>query len=233
MGIKILDQSSKASGSLSAAERAIARSLESRRATYEDEIQRLVDAALTLIRDQGVMEPRVSEIVGKAGLSNKAFYRHFRSKHELLVAVLDDGIDRLSQYLSGRMEKADGPLAAIREWIRGMLEQAVHPGGAESTRPFVLAKGRLADGFPEEVAASERRLSVPLRHAIEEAREQGALPHADPDSDAEALYHLAMGWMQARLTAPETVSRQSADRLEAFAMAGLLHANAVDPKDNH
>ena len=234
MGIKILDQVHdqahdqvhELGGSPSAAERVVTRSLENRRAAYEDEIQRLVDAALVLIRDQGNMEPRVSEIVGKAGLSNKAFYRHFRSKHELLVAVLDDGIERLGHYLAHRMTRARSPLGAIREWIRGMLEQALHPEGAESTRPFVLAKGRLADAFPEEVAASERRLTETLRQAIETARDVGELPDAHPAADAEAIYHLTMGWIQARLAEPDETARELAARLEAFALAGLLQAGA-------
>jgi len=205
----------------SAAERAVERSLARRRATYADEIERLVAASFQLIRASGELEPRVSEIVAAAGLSNQAFYKHFRSKHELLVAVLDAGIQQLADYLTHRMAEAADPLAAVRAWIQGLLQQAVDPEAAEATRPFALARGRLAEAFPREVASSERRLTEPLRAAIQAARESGALPAADPEHDAEALYHLAMGWMQARLMERGDASELSARRLEQFALAGL------------
>ena len=65
----------------------------------------------------------VSEIVRAAGLSNQAFYRHFRSKDELLVAVLDKGIRLLGSYLRHRMETAATPEQKIRRWLAGMLRR--------------------------------------------------------------------------------------------------------------
>lgn len=204
-----------------AAERAVERSLAGRRATYAAEIERLVEATFQLIRESGEVEPRVSEIVRVAGLSNQAFYRHFRSKHELLVAVLDSGIEQLASYLTHRMAAAPDPVAATREWMRGMAEQALNPEAAAATRPFALARGRLAESHPEEVAQTERRLTEPLRRAIQEASRMGLLEAGDPGARAEALYHLAMGWMQARLLEPDGRHRQSAEQLENFALAGL------------
>lgn len=205
----------------SAAERAVERSLSRRRATYADEIERLVSAAFELIRERGELEPRVGEIVAAAGSSNQAFYKHFRSKHELLVAVLDAGIERLAAYLVHRMEGAGDPVTAIREWLRGMLLQALDPDAAEATRPFALARGRLAEAFPAEVARSERRLTEPLRDAIAAARAQDRVVSSEPGQDAEALYHLAMGWLEARLLEEAEPDEAHAQRLEAFALAGL------------
>ncbi len=205
----------------SAADRAVERSLAGRRAVVADEIERLVSATFGLIRRSGELEPRVSEIVHGAGLSNQAFYKHFRSKHELLVAVLDAGISQLASYLEHRMAEAAEPVEAVRAWIRGMLQQALDPEAAAATRPFALARGRLAERFPEEVALSERRLTEPLRAAIARGQADGRFPGADPAHDAEALYHLAMGWMQARLLEPRPVDAGSAARLERFALAGL------------
>ena len=151
----------------------------------------------------------------EAGLHNQAFYRHFRSKHELLVAVLDQGIGLLASYLRHRMAAAETPSDQIREWLRGILEQALSPDGAEATRPFVLARGRLAEAYPDEVRESERQLTTPLREALEQA----ASP--DPERDSEILYLLAMGWVQNRLLVSGDAVREDAGALEAFAMAGL------------
>ena len=43
----------------------------------------------------------------------------------------------------------------------------------------------------------------------------------EPRSEAEALYHLMMGWVEARLIEERRPDTSEVDRLEAFAMAGL------------
>ena len=196
-------------------DQAVERGLRGRRASATDEVRRLVESALSLIQQTGDLEPRVSQIVKQAGLHNQAFYRHFRSKHELLVAVLDQGIGLLASYLRHRMDGAGTPRDRVREWLRGMLEQALSPVAAEATRPFVLARGRLAEAYPDEVRDSERQLTAPLRAALQ----AGSSP--DPEGEAEILYLLAMGWVQNRLLDSVLASPEDAAALEAFAMAGL------------
>jgi AcrR family transcriptional regulator len=213
-----------ATGAGSAVERAVARSLEARRAAVATEVRKLVEAALVLIQRTGDVQPRVSEIVREAGLSNQAFYKHFRSKHELLVAVLDEGVRILASYLAHRMGEATSPREQVREWIRGMLEQALDAQGAQATRPFVGARARLAESLPEEVARSERQLTELLSGAIARAVVAGELPDAIPDRDAESIYHLAMGWVETRLKEPARATREDAERLEAFALAGVARA---------
>ena len=217
----ILDSRKSVPAAPPAVARVVDRALERQRAAYSAETEKLVQAALALIREQGELEPPVAAIVRKARLSNQAFYRHFRSKHELLVAVLDHGIALLEAYLGERMAAAPNATERVRAWLRGMLEQALHARGAEATRPFALARSQLARHYPEEVAASERRLTALVREAIGEAKRAGELPHADPEADSEALYHLAMGWLETRLLEDDPAERAQAKRLEAFAMAGL------------
>ena len=205
----------------SLASQAVDRALARRRTTYADEVRRLVDAGFELIRQSGRLEPRVSEIVRVAGLSNQAFYRHFRSKDELLVTVLDEGIRQLAGYLQHRMARVDSPEQKIREWIAGLCEQALNPGAAEATRPFALSRSRLSERFPQEVQRSETRMTAILRDAIEAATEAGEFSDTSPDRDAAMVYGLAMGWMQQRLAQPEPPSREDAEHLIEFALAGL------------
>ena len=66
-------------------------SLAKRGADYASEVRRLLDAALTVMRERGTTSrPRVADIVGAAGLSNDAFYRHFSSKDALVTAKMAD-----------------------------------------------------------------------------------------------------------------------------------------------
>ena len=203
------------------AERSVSRSLEERRAAYADEIRRLIDATFDCIRRTGRLEPRVSEVVAAAGLSNKSFYRHFRSKDELLLAVLDEGVRRLADYLRDRMERAGDSEARVRAWLEGMTRQALRPEAASATRPFALSRGRLSELFAEEIAASDARLTALLREALEAGRSDGGLPSADPVRDALTLYDLAMGWLQRRLAEQGPVDFEDANHLVEFAMHGL------------
>jgi AcrR family transcriptional regulator len=205
----------------SLAARAVERALAERRAGYAEEVRRLLEAGFVVIRRSGELAPRVSEVIREAGLSNQSFYRHFPSKPAFLVAVLDAGVRVLADYLAHRMQAAEAPLDKVRAWLAGMLEQALDPQGAAATRPFALARGRLAETFPDEVAASERQLSALVRDALREAVAAGEIPAGDPDADAEMLYHLAMGWMQARLAEPRPADRRDAERLIEFALNGL------------
>ncbi len=55
--------------------------------------QRLIDAARGLCSQGRFLSCGVSDIAGKAGLSRAGFYLHFKSKEELLGAVMSDQLD--------------------------------------------------------------------------------------------------------------------------------------------
>ncbi len=207
--------------SSSLAHRSINRALEGRRAAYAEEVQRLVAAGFALIGETGQLEPRVGEIVRAAGLSNQAFYRHFRSKDELLVTLLDEGIRQLADYLRHRMEAVASPREKLRVFLEGMCEQALNPESAQSTRPFALSRARLAELFPAEVASSERELTDMLRGAIEAAESAGELPGADAERDAETVYGLAMGWLERKLAQTAPVEQADTTHMVDFALRGL------------
>jgi AcrR family transcriptional regulator len=205
----------------SLATRSVDRTLERRRAAAAGEVRRLIDASFTLIRKTGNLEPKVEEIVRTAGLSNQAFYKHFRSKDELLVAVLDEGIRKLSGYLQHRMQQAQSSEQQVRAWIAGVLEQALNRAAAAATRPFALSRARLAELFPAEVTESETQLTAMLREVIHAAVANGELPDADAVRDAEIIYDLVMGWVQRKLAGPLPPKRTDAAHLVEFAMRGL------------
>lgn len=204
------------------------RALEGRRETYSEEVERLVQASFSLIRDSGRLEPRVSEIVRRAGLSNQAFYRHFRSKDELLLTVLDEGVRQLTGYLHHQMQAEPSAEGRVRAWLEGIAAQALDAEAAAATRPFALSRARLSELFPSEVELSERQLIELLRQAIAAGVAAGELPQADPERDAETLYTLAMGWVQRKLAQPAQPEPADAALLVEFALSGLRRSRGRD-----
>jgi len=196
-------------------ERAVAaRTLQERAAAYADEVRRLVDAAYAVMRRTESLDPRVSDIVQTAGLSNQAFYRHFRSKDELLVAVLDDGRRRLVETLERRMAKAAPGAAAVQAWVEGLLEQARNPEAAANTRPFAVNGARLAERYPDETASQREQVVAPLRAAV-------AAAGGDPERDADAIYHLTMAAAEDAIVRRRPPNREDVGHLVAFALRGI------------
>jgi AcrR family transcriptional regulator len=195
------------------AETLVDRALDERRAAYADEVRRLIDAAYAMKRSTGELDPRVGDVVRAAGLSNQAFYRHFKSKDELLLAVLTDGQHRLLATLQSRMARAEPGAPRVAAWIEGVMAQARNADAAENTRPFAINGARIADRFPDEWSASRERLMAPLRDAVSDAG-------GDPDRDADAIYHLTFGEMEDALKRRAHPSREDVEHLVQFALKG-------------
>jgi AcrR family transcriptional regulator len=209
------------------AARSARRALARREARHDDAVRRLVAASFALIRETGSLEPSVAAIVERAGLSNQAFYRHFHSKDELLLGVLDEGFRLLAGYLAHRVAGAADTEAKIRAWVGGVLAQVLQSEAAAATRPFAVSRARLAELFPDEVAESERALGASLRDALAGAVASGAFPGADPERDAAAIHTLAFGWVERKLCQHESASREEADHLVEFALAALRRPAAA------
>jgi AcrR family transcriptional regulator len=200
-------------------ERAVAaRTLADRAETYAEEVRRLVDAAYAVMRRTGSVDPRVSDIVATAGLSNQAFYRHFHGKDELLLAVLEDGQRRLVGGLERRMARAEPGTGPVRAWIEGVLEQARNPEAAANTRPFALNGARLTERYPDATATQRERVVAPLRDAVAGAG-------GDPIRDADAIYHLTMGQTEDAIARGTTPSLDKVAHTVTFA----LRAIGADP----
>jgi AcrR family transcriptional regulator len=191
-----------------------ARTLQDRAEAYAEEVRRLLDAAYTVMRRTGSVDPRVSDIVRESGLSNQAFYRHFRGKDELLLAVLDDGQRLLVSYLQSRLTRMEPGAARVRAWIEGVLEQARNPEAAANTRPFTANSARLADRYPDGTARSREQVVAPLRDAVGDAG-------GDPERDADAIYHLVMSRAGDAIAQGHAPSKAEVDHLVQFALRGI------------
>ncbi len=73
---------------------------------------RLVDAAATVFAECGYNAARISDMVRLAGISQGNFYRHFQSKDEILLAVLEGPLDELRR-ASSRQRGAEVVLSEL------------------------------------------------------------------------------------------------------------------------
>ena len=214
-------------GRPSLVDRAVARSLTGRVEAATQEVELLVEATYRIVSREGTVDPRVRDILLESGLSTQAFYRHFQSKDELLLVLLDDGRRRLADYLTHRLSKARTPPAKMRAWVDGMLAQAADPEAAARTRPFLVGLPRLRETFPAEHAESEAVLVGLLTDVIAAGVLGGVMASSEPARDAEVIYRATVGVMETHLIARTTPGRAEAAHPGAVRPAGASPLSSV------
>jgi AcrR family transcriptional regulator len=191
------------------------RTLAKRGADYASEVRRLLDAALELMREGGTTSrPRVADIVAAAGLSNDAFYRHFRSKDALVAALLEDGTERLARYVEHQMGKEPSPEGKVRRWVEGVLSQT-RAEIAATTLAVLWNAGSVGESF----AFSRHSASIPLGALLHEPF--GQLGSADPAMDASLAAHATVGKMSDYLWRRVTPSPAEVDQITEFCLRAV------------
>jgi AcrR family transcriptional regulator len=178
---------------------AVSRSLATRQAGAEAEVAKLLQAAYRLISRDGTVEPRVRDLLAEAGLANRSFYRHFSTKDEFLLVLMEDLQARLAVFVEEGMAACDEPLDRVRAWVLCVLGQAADEQTATLGRPFLVHGARLREAYPSVYLASGTALIDSLERAIRAAVAAGQLHSRDPRADARATFHLALSVMQSHV----------------------------------
>ena len=211
--------------------RAVERSLAGRYSTYIDEVHRFVRAGMAVMEREQTTSPRVGDIVSEAGLSYQAFYKHFRSKTELLLAIMDEGQRELVSYLQHQMNKERSGVGKIQRWLEGICSQAADPSAASATRGVVLNSLELRDQYPEQCLRLQQLIEHPLADAIRQAQEEGAARTADPEQAASMIYRLTVGLMEDWLISRRSPGPADIRFLTGFVLQALgSSADGVEPK---
>ncbi|TMK21689.1 MAG: TetR/AcrR family transcriptional regulator [Actinobacteria bacterium] len=200
------------------ARRSLARSIAEREESYEEEIQAILEATYRVIQRTGSFDPTLRAILRESRLSTEAFYKHFRSKDELLLLLLDDGRRKLVSYLAHRMDKTKIPVAKVRAWIEGVLAQAADPKAAARTRPFLANRDRLAEQFPAEHQASVDLLVDLLADAIADLPGRAKKDGANARRDAVAIYDVTFGALHRYLTSGAKPAPADIEHLVRFSV---------------
>ncbi|HXW34400.1 MAG TPA: TetR/AcrR family transcriptional regulator [Acidimicrobiales bacterium] len=197
------------------ADRIARQTLSRRGADYATEVRRLLDAARSVMRKCGTQSrPRVSDIVTEAGLSNEAFYRHFRSKDALVSAILDHGAQRLRSYLAHQMAKERTPEGRVRRWVAGVLSQS--KGDVAATTLAVMWNGGSAG---EAMAAGRHFASAPVAELLEEPFT--ALGSNDPVLHASLAAHATLGLLSDHLWQHSVASVKEVEAVTEFCLRAV------------
>ena len=87
--------------------------------------ERLLDATAELVAERGFHAVGIADIGAAAGVSGSAIYRHFGSKQEILVALLDAVVDGLLEQANELAHEHDDPHARLDALIRAHIAFAL------------------------------------------------------------------------------------------------------------
>ena len=158
--------------------------------------------------------PRVSDIVAEAGSSNKAFYRYFAGKDDVILAVMERGVAIVVSYLQHQMAKEPTPAAQVQRWIEGALAQVADP--------HLISMSRAAAGQVSATAdwrAADDEILRPMRDLLTEP--VTAWGSKDIVRDADAVFHCTTTAMRRYLDSAQRPSPDDVDHLVRFCLRGL------------
>ncbi|MEV4136127.1 TetR/AcrR family transcriptional regulator [Dactylosporangium sp. NPDC049742] len=187
------------------------------------ERSRIIEAAHRCLVDAGGEGLSVTGVLTAAGLSTRAFYRHFGSKDALLLAMFRRDSDRVHAELTAAADSAATPPDALRAWICGFLSLT-----ADSRRRrgvLVMSCGELMGtaGYAAERARQLGAHRCAIAAILERGRVDGSLPWADPEADARTITAALSAAFQERMAAspsPEA-AEAAAGQVTDFALRAL------------
>ena len=153
--------------------------------------RRILDAAARLFRERGFSRSTVRELAEEVGILSGSLFHHFKSKDEILFAVMEEVIIEMDAALAERLAEAESPEARIRALVHTQLH-FTHGPRADATAVLVHEWNALS---PEgQAALLKRRDRYFARwHAVfSEAREAG-LVEVEP-TVLRQLLHGAVVW---------------------------------------
>lgn len=193
---------------------AVERALDDRQRDATEEVERILAAAVRVMERVAPEPPRVSDIVAEAGSSNKAFYRYFAGKDDVILAVMERGVAIVVSYLQHQMAKEPTPAGQVQRWIEGALAQVADPHLISMSR---AAAGQIS-ATPDWRAADEE-ITRPMRDLL--AGPVAALSSNDIRRDTDAVFHCTVAAMRRYLDAAQRPDPADVDHLVRFCLRGL------------
>ncbi|MFF5992006.1 TetR/AcrR family transcriptional regulator [Prauserella flavalba] len=147
---------------------------------------RIIEAASHCLATGEARGVSVTDILATSGLSTRAFYRHFRSKDSLLLAMFRREYEGVLAELRDAVA-TPCPRQALAAWIEGMLRVAAQ--ARSGRRVMLLGSPDLAGakGFTAEAARAAAAHQEAIAQILRRGRDDGSFPLTDPGPDAKAI----------------------------------------------
>lgn len=191
--------------------------------------RQILAAATTTVREHGVDGLSVAAVLQRAGLSTRAFYRHFGSKDELVAAVFLEGARAEKRRLKRRMGSAATEIEAVAAWIDARLDLAFDERLANDLRRLSLEAQSQTVAARGVVQPAYAEMLTPLREAIRRGLHDGVFHGVDPVADAEFIHGVVWAGIDQHWAKGAGGREQLRRRIQCFCLRGLgVAAEVID-----
>lgn len=157
---------------------------ERRKAQSRQTEQRILQAALELMRDQGYENVSVRDICGRAGITTGAFYHHFPSKD----ALISKGFGALDHYVETILERQgeEEPVERLRTVVGAYGDFMEQECGSLTARYYLM---RLSDAQAGVRLDPTRFIQTIMVDCFSKAwKSKGSLTGRSPEWAAQFCY---------------------------------------------
>jgi AcrR family transcriptional regulator len=196
------------------------------RPTRDDTCEKLFEAAAQVFEDQGIGGASIEAITAAAGFTRGAFYSNFKSKDELIIAMLEDHVEHSIRRNLDLLAQHNN-LAEFLEALRTADRSRQDPLGRSPLlhMEMILFVARAEKRRPElakRLRARRKLVADIVRTALTKSGRSGAL---DPEWTGAIVLALEDGFRLHRLIDPETTPQDSFLR----AITDLQRAMGISP----
>ncbi|MFB4309035.1 TetR/AcrR family transcriptional regulator [Actinomadura sp. GTD37] len=151
------------------------------------QLRNLLDGARALVAEEGIEALSLAALARRVGLSRPGLYEYFRSKDDLVAAIVEEELPRWASLVEEALAGAEGLDGKVAAYIRCQLEVMTDGRHAAAV---ALVEHALAEPAVDRIRAGHAQLLRPLVAALEaggvaEAELRAELIQALVDAAAE------------------------------------------------
>jgi AcrR family transcriptional regulator len=180
------------------------------RPTRDDTREKLFEASARVFEDQGIGGASIEAIAAAAGFTRGAFYSNFKSKDELIIAMLEDHVEQSIGRIRDLLERHKN-LADFIEALKTMGRSQQDPLGRSPLlhMEMILFVARAEKRRPELAKRLRARRKLVADIIETTAKNSGQTTIRNPAWAGALVLALEDGFRLHRLIDPETTSPDS------------------------
>jgi AcrR family transcriptional regulator len=187
----------------------------------------ILAAASDIVREDGVGALSIAQVLNRAQLSTRAFYRQFGSKNQLVAALFLEMANVETLRLRQAMAAAPDPVRAVAAWIDGRLDLVFNDQVRSDLRKMSLEAQSQMLAAPELVKPAYDEILRPLVEQLERGRGLGQFADIDPANAALSIQGVVWSNVEQQWTDVGCTLSELRQGVQRFCLRGLGVASAT------
>ncbi len=200
----------------------------------DPQVRQAILAAALAIADEGtVQDLAISQVLARAHLSTRAFYRHFDSKGTLVTAMFAEIAHLETVRLKQKMAGED-PVRAVVAWIDGRLDLAFDRQVESDFRQLSIEAHTQLFTAPESITPAYGEIIRPLIEQIARGKRLGLFAAGHPVEEAMAIHGVVWANVERQWALGTLDVNVVREQVVRFCLRGLgAAADAIDQITSH